>query len=201
MDTGLDARRRGRRLTTTSATVQTLALMLACTVGRWLTGPLGAFLFVLSPPVAARPWTLVTSIYAHAGVVHLLSNALALALVGAILERRTTRLRFHAFFVGVGAAAGLAQVAIGGLLAPGVVGVLGASAAVYGCLGYLLTGNRLTGGLLDRLPLSPRAAATLVVVAAAVLAVLWSPPGTALVAHFTGLLLGFAAGRVRLLEA
>ena len=183
------------------ATLQTLGLMLVVSVARWLTGSLGAFLFVLAPPIALRPWTLLTSVYAHAGFGHLLSNAVALLLVGTLVERRTTRLRFHAFFVAVGMLAGVAQVVVGGLVTFGAVGVLGASGAIFGCLGYLLAGNRLAGGILARLPLSPRGTAAAVVVVAGALALLWSPPGSALVAHFAGLVLGLAAGRIRLLDA
>jgi membrane associated rhomboid family serine protease len=183
-----------------SATVQTLAVMVAVTVVRWAAGPLGTALFVLSPPVVLRPWTLVTSVYAHGGLWHLASNAVALLIVGSILERRTTRLRFHAFFLAVGAASGVVQVAVGSLLAVGLVGVLGASGAIFGCLGYLLAGNRLAGGLLARLPLSPRATAVAAVLAAGLLALLGSPPGSALIAHFVGLLLGLVAGRLRLLD-
>jgi membrane associated rhomboid family serine protease len=189
-----------RRRASTSPTLETLVAMGVASVLRWVTGPAGAFLFVLAPPVAVRPWAIVTSVYAHAGVAHLLSNALALALVGIVMEQRTTRLRFHAFFVGVGALAGLAQITLGSLVAGGVVGVLGASGAVFGCLGYLLTSNRLAGGVLDRLPVSRSVTAVLLVVAAGALAVLWSPPGSALVAHFTGLVVGLGAGRIRLVD-
>jgi len=35
--------------------------------------------FALSAPLSSRPWTLVTSVYAHAGPGHLLANAVALA--------------------------------------------------------------------------------------------------------------------------
>lgn len=181
-----------------SATLQTLAVMVATTVVRWAMGPLGAGLFALSPLL--QPWTLVTSVYAHGGLWHLASNGVALLIVGSIVERRTTRARFHAFFLTVGAVAGLVQVTVGSLLTLGLVGVLGASGAIFGCLGYLLSGNRLAGGLVARVPLSPRGTAVVVVLAAALLAFFGSPPGSALLAHFVGLLLGLVAGRLRLLD-
>ena len=181
-----------------SATVQTLAVMVVTTAVRWAMGPLGAGLFALSPLL--QPWTLVTSVYAHGGIWHLASNAVALLIVGSILERRTTRTRFHAFFLAIGAVSGVVQVTVGSLLAGGLVGVLGASGAIFGCLGYLLSGNRLAGGLFARLPLSPRGTAVAVVLAAAVFAFVGSPPGSALLAHFVGLLGGLIAGRLRLLD-
>jgi membrane associated rhomboid family serine protease len=172
--------------------------MTIATVALWLTGPLGTALFVLSPPVALRPWTLVTSVYAHAGLGHLVSNAVALLLVGLLLERRTTRGRFHAFFLGVGALAGVAQIAVSGLLSVGTVGVVGASGAVFGFVGYLLSSNRIAGAVVR--PLSARGKVVAVVGVAALLTLLWSPAGSALVAHGFGLLVGLLAGRVRLID-
>ena len=89
-----------------SPTVVTLALVLAVFAGQQVAGLLGwRGLFALSNPLLARPWTLVTSVYAHASVSHLVANALALALGGLLVERLTTRARFHAFFVTVGSPA------------------------------------------------------------------------------------------------
>jgi membrane associated rhomboid family serine protease len=172
--------------------------MAVATVAFWVTGPFGTALFVLAPPVTHRPWTLVTSVYAHAGLGHLLSNAVALVLVGLLLERRTTRPRFHAFFLGVGALAGVAQIAVSSLASVGAVGVVGASGAVFGFVGYLLSSNRIAGALVR--PLSARGKVVAVVGVAALLTLLWSPSGSALVAHGFGLLVGLLAGRVRLVD-
>ena len=157
-------------------------------------------LFVLAPPIEVRPWTLLASVYAHAGLGHLLSNALVLVLVGFAVERVTTRWRFHAFFAGVGIAAGVAQVGVSGLVGPGSA-VLGASGAVFGLLGYLLTGNPMTDAVLGWLPLSGRARIVLLLVLASGVTLLTAAPGVALVAHFTGFVLGLLAGRVRLISA
>jgi len=157
-------------------------------------------LFVLSAPLELRPWTLVTSVYAHAGAGHLLANAVALAVVGPLVERRTTRLRFHAFFAATGGLAGVAEVTLGGVLAGDERAVLGGSGAVFALLGYLLAGNVVTARLLDRVELSPRAQVALFLAVAAAVAVATAGPGVALIAHATGLLLGLLAGRVRLLD-
>jgi len=168
-------------------------------------GRLWQTLFVLGSPVTVRPWTLLTSVYAHAGVGHLLSNAVALVLVGVVLERYTTRARFHAFFVATGALAGLSQVWVGGFL-NGVTGdamvgsaVLGASGAVLALYGYVLGGNRLTTAVADRLDVGPALEWVLALAVAAVLTWMTASPGVALIAHFTGVLLGLAAGRLDLL--
>ncbi|WP_435316920.1 rhomboid family intramembrane serine protease [Haloarchaeobius sp. TZWSO28] len=160
------------------------------------------FLFVLHSPLS-RPWTLVTSVYAHAGLLHLLSNAIALALVGFALERKTTRFRYHTFFVVTGAFAGLAQVLTSGFVAAVGLGrptaVLGASGAVFALYGYVLGGNRLTDGLLSRFDLPEWAELAGFVLVAALVTWATGSPGVALIAHFTGFLLGVAAGRLRLL--
>jgi len=162
-------------------------------------------LFHLALPLELRPWTLATSIYAHAGWSHLLSNAVALAIVGFALERHTTRWRFHVFFVLTGAAAGAFQVLFNRLLLQtGLVGqqtaVLGASSAVFALFGYVLAGNRLTGGLLDRIGLDARVQLVLFLVAAALVTLATAAPGVALAAHFFGFLLGLLAGQANLLR-
>ncbi|WP_435361359.1 rhomboid family intramembrane serine protease [Haloarchaeobius sp. DFWS5] len=151
-------------------------------------------LFTLHSPMQ-QPWALVTSVYAHANLTHLLSNALALALVGFVLERSTTNLRFHLFFLISGALAGLAEV----LLTFGSVAVLGASGAVFALYGYVLGGNVVTDRLLSKLDLPRSAEYAVFAVVAIVVTLATGAPGVALIAHFTGLLVGVAAGRLRLL--
>lgn len=192
-----------RRRTRRSPTVETLALFgvvyLAQTVVGVVSQSLAFGLFVLAPPVSVRPWTLLVSVYAHAGVAHLVSNALVLAVVGLVVERVTTRWRFHAFFAGVGMAAGLAQVLVSDLVGPGTP-VLGASGAVFGLLGYLLAGNPVTDAVLAWLPLSGRVRVALLLALAGGATLLTAGPRVALIAHFTGFALGLVAGRVHLLR-
>lgn len=158
----------------------------------------GTAAFALSLPLANAPWTLVTSVYGHASLNHLLANAVGLAVVGFALERYTSRVRFHAFVLATGALAGLAEIAVAGVLA-GPRAVIGASGAVLALYGYVLGGNRLTGGLLDRLDLGRRGTAALLVAVAALVTLLTARSGVALVAHATGLVLGLVAGRLGLL--
>lgn len=185
---------------TRSPTLEILGVFLVVFAAQGVASLVGLVgLFVLAPPITASPWTIVTNVYAHASVGHLISNSLALLLAGLLVERRTTRLRFHLFFVAVGALAGIAQVVSTGLLGPGTA-VLGASGAVFGLFGYLLAGNIVTASLVDRVRLSPRAQFGLFVLAALGVTVATGRPGVALVAHFTGLLLGLLAGAVGLLD-
>ncbi|MWV40558.1 rhomboid family intramembrane serine protease [Natrialba sp. INN-245] len=171
-----------------------------------LAGVMGG-LFVLSPPVEHNPWTIVTSVYAHGGLWHLLSNSLALIVFGWPVARATTRLRFHTFFLLTGSIAGVSQIVLTAFAASvpmlpvtPSLGVLGASGAVFGLLGYLVASNRLSAGLATFVDV-PRWLAVVVFVAlAATVTIATAAPRTALVAHFVGFLLGLIAGRTRLLS-
>ena len=181
-------------------TVDLILLFAGVFVVQRVAGGLGVGVggFALATPVA-RPWTLVTSVYAHATVGHLLANAVALVVVGLVLERSTTRSRFHAFVLVTGAVSAVAELLVGAALGRPTA-VLGASGAILACFGYVLAGNRLAGGLLSRVDLGRRGAVALLALAAGVVTLLTAGPGVAVVAHATGFVLGVVAGRVRLLR-
>ncbi|ESS06704.1 MAG: rhomboid family protein [uncultured archaeon A07HB70] len=168
---------------------ETLGLM---TVGSLVSVLLGPAVLALATPVA-RPWTLVTSVYAHAGLWHLLANALVVGVAGLPVAAATTRVRFHGFFLATGAAAGVAQIAAG------ADAVVGASGAAFALVGYVLAANPVTGLLGARVDVSPRALVVVVAAVAVGLALLLGGSGGALVAHAAGAALGLAAGRSRVL--
>ena len=182
------------------ATLETLAAAALVGIAQGALRLVGlAGTLALSTPLSAAPWTVVTSVYAHGSIGHLLANGLALLLVGPLVERRTTRLRFHAFVATTGALAGIAQVTVGGLLGPPAA-VLGLSGAVFALGGYLLAGNVVSATLFDRLRLSARAQFALFGLAAVVLTATTAAPGVALIAHATGAFCGLVAGRTGLLD-
>ena len=183
-----------------SPTAELLAVLGLVFLAQQLAGVVGvgAAAFAFALPLSAAPWTLVTSVYAHASLDHLVANAVGLAVVGFALERYTSRARFHAYVLATGAAAALAEVAVAALLG-GSVAVLGASGAVLALYGYVLAGNPLTGGLLDRLDLGRRGQLALLAAVALLVTLLTARSNAALVAHATGLVLGLAAGRLGLL--
>jgi membrane associated rhomboid family serine protease len=154
---------------------------------------------VLRPPLAAEPWTLVTAVYAHWNLSHLLANGLALLIVGSLVERRTSRLRFHAFFLVTGMLAGVGEV-LAHLAVNNAVAVAGMSGAVFALLGYLLAGNVATQAILARIDLSPKVQIALVLVVAVGLTLVTASPGVALIGHATGLVLGLVAGGLGLLD-
>ena len=93
----------------------------------------------LADPIAEAP-TLVTSLFLHAGVLHLAGNMLFLLVFGDNVEDRLGRLRFLVFYGAAGALAALAQLAVGPSSAVPLVGASGAIAGVLGA--YLLTWPR-----------------------------------------------------------
>ena len=91
----------------------------------------------LSPEVAAiPPWaTLITSMFLHGGVMHLVMNMLFLGIFGDNVEDAMGHRRFVLFYVVCGAAAALTHVVI----APGMTTpMIGASGAISGILGAYL---------------------------------------------------------------
>ncbi|MFC6734011.1 rhomboid family intramembrane serine protease [Haladaptatus sp. DYSN1] len=197
------ARRNNSSLSATffgNPVVETLVAMTVVTFLTWVSFFTGlGGLFVLAQPLLNPPWALVTSVYAHAGVGHLISNAIIVVLAGSLVAWSTTRLRFHAFFVTTGALAGVAEVLISGLLGQPTA-VLGASGAAFALVGYVLAANPASTVLFDRLNLPPRVLVVLVAAAGLVLTFLFSAPGSALIAHLMGAMLGLVAGRMRLLR-
>jgi len=164
-------------------------------------------LFVLSPPISDNPWTIVTSVYAHGGLGHLLSNSLALIVFGWPVARATTRLRFHTFFVVTGAIAGISQILITNTVAAtplvagsGTVGVLGASGAVFALLGYLIASNRLSVNLASFVDVPQWISLVVFLALAMAVTLATAAPGVALIAHFIGLFFGLLAGRARILS-
>jgi membrane associated rhomboid family serine protease len=184
-----------------SPTLTTIVLFVAVFALEAIGGLVGLWgpLFVLAPPLSTNPWTIVTSVYAHAGVGHLVTNSVALLLPGLLVERQTTALRYHGFFLASGATAGVAQITVTGLLGD-PSGVLGASGAVFAVIGYVLAANRLSAAVADVVTVSRRVTLALFAVIAVAVTVATGAPGVALIAHGIGLLLGLLAGRARVLR-
>ncbi len=94
-------------------------------------------------PLPVYPWTLVTSIFLHAGIIHIASNVLFLLIFGFILEEQVTKTRWVATFFLTGAAGNLTFVGadLAGFFLTGFPNMkslscgVGASGAVYGIMG------------------------------------------------------------------
>jgi membrane associated rhomboid family serine protease len=94
-------------------------------------------------PLPIYPWTLVTSIFLHASIIHIASNILFLLLFGFILEEQVTKTRWVATFFLTGISGNLTFVGadLAGFFLTGLPNQLslscgvGASGAVYGIMG------------------------------------------------------------------
>ncbi len=85
---------------------------------------------LVSSDIVSRPWILVTSIFLHGDIMHLLYNMLALVLFGMILEKLVGERKFLLVFFVSGVFSSLAAAML-------YSRVLGASGAVFGIIGAL----------------------------------------------------------------
>jgi membrane associated rhomboid family serine protease len=94
---------------------------------------------LVSPPVAS----VVTSMFLHGGVLHLLGNMLYLWIFGNNIEDRLGRPAFLVFYLAGGYAAALTQVAIEPNSGQPLIGASGAIAATLGAYVVLYPGARI----------------------------------------------------------
>jgi len=99
------------------------------------------FFLLQASDIFTRPWILVTSVFLHSGLLHLILNGFALALFGSILEEIISSKRFlMIFFIGGIVASfvfvlGLPILAFVGMPSSG--NALGASGAIFSVMGML----------------------------------------------------------------
>lgn len=146
--------------------------------------PLFTDLFKLtSSQVLAQPWTLVTAIFLHGSITHLLYNLLALALFGSILEHNIGTRRFLTLFFAAGIFASIASV-------PFYHAVLGASGAIFGIIGTLAILKPKMTIWVFGMPM-PMALAAAIWAIVDILGI-FAPGTTANIAHLAGLIAGIA---------
>lgn len=85
---------------------------------------------LISAEVFQRPWMLVTSMFLHADLGHLLYNMFALVLFGIILESIIGRKKFLTIYLASGFLASIGSLFL-------YKGAVGASGAIFGVLGTL----------------------------------------------------------------
>jgi rhomboid protease GluP len=81
-----------------------------------------------------QPWRLLTSLFVHGGITHLLLNMASLWLLGVLLEARTGGTRLLAAYLASGVAASVATL----WYHSGGINSTGASGAIFGLYGLLL---------------------------------------------------------------
>ena len=148
-------------------------------------GPLTDQLVLSSQDFLYRPWTLVTSIFAHGGFDHLFYNMFALLLFGTILESVIGGKRWLIVFFAAGVIGGIAGL-------PLYDSTLGASGAIFGLMGALAVLRPRMTVYLGWFPL-PMAVAVLFWAAGDLLG-LFVPSGIANAAHLAGLAVGLVIG-------
>ena len=190
------------KLLNSRATTQTLGIIgfvfLIQLITQYVMGGLSTFTLVY--PLTQDPLSVVLSIYSHNGFGHIISNVIALALFGYLVESVTTRKRFHVFFILTGIIAGIAEITFWLLFNGTAIQVLGASGAIFGLMGYALTGNDLSKSVIEVFDLSDVQIIGLFVLLASVITFMTGGPGVALVAHATGLVIGLISGHYKLLH-
>ena len=142
-----------RRLTRADAPIVTYSIIALCVlvfIAEVLTGVLGAGdlgvvfwgLAFLPPYAVAEPWRMITSIFVHMTVLHILFNLYSLFILGPELEKLLGRARYVTLFLLAGLGGSVAVL----FLAPDTV-VSGASGAIFGLFGaYFVIVRHLGGG-------------------------------------------------------
>jgi membrane associated rhomboid family serine protease len=128
----------GQPVVTWSLIGVTLLVYIAQIIPGSPVGPLGTYYPVRT---LVAPWTMITAIFLHGSVLHILFNMFSLFVFGPILERMLGRSRFLALYLVSGLGGSVAV-----LLLDPMGGVLGASGAIFGLMGAFFVIQRGLGG-------------------------------------------------------
>jgi len=136
--------------------------------------------------VLSRPWTLLTAIFLHASIAHILFNGFGLVIFGLILEQIIGSKRFLMIFFATGIVSSIASAFV--YKTP----VLGASGAIFGVMGALTVLRPTMTVWVYYIPMPMYIAAF--VWAAVDLFGFFFPSGIANAGHLGGLIAGIVAG-------
>ena len=134
-------------------------------------------------------WQLVTYMFLHGGIFHILFNMLTLFMFGNDLERLWGTRRFLQYYFATGIGAGICSWLVS---MNSWAGIIGASGAIYGLLlAYGLTYPNRVVYLNFLLPVKVKWLVLIMGAVAFVNSVSGSEPGVANIAHLGGMLVGF----------
>jgi rhomboid protease GluP len=142
---------------------------------------------------AGEWWRLVSAMFLHYGLVHLMSNMVALWVLGGLVERLLGRAKFMVayFFSGIGSMLAIAGAAaltqVSDLLA------VGASGAIMGLLG-VMAAILLKGWRQEKAKIAIRRLRLIVLIVLLQTVFDVFTPQVSLVGHVSGVILGFIAG-------
>ena len=174
-----------RRLAQPGAPIVTYTIMALCVIvfaAEAVTGQLvgsgspivGALLYY-PPYTSIEPWRMLTSLFVHGSILHILFNMYSLFILGPELERLVGRWRFVALFLLSGLGGSVAV-----LLSSPASPVIGASGAIFGLFGaYFVIARHLGGN-----------SRQLIIVIVINLVIGFIVPNIAWQAHVGGLLIG-----------
>ena len=174
-----------RRLTQPEAPIVSYAIMALCVIvfaAEVLTGqlvasgsPIVTALLYYPPYTSIEPWRMLTSLFVHGSILHILFNMYSLFILGPELERLVGRWRFLALFLLSGLGGSVAV-----LLSSPASAVIGASGAIFGLFGaYFVIARHLGGN-----------SRQLIIVIVINLVIGFVVPNIAWQAHVGGLLIG-----------
>jgi membrane associated rhomboid family serine protease len=135
-------------------------------------------------------WRLLTALFLHYDVLHLLFNLFALYVLGPPLERAIGSLRFSICYLisGIGSSAGVVALTVIGLVNPGqLVGASGCVMGIVGAWAAFLLRHR-------HAPLAKQRLMNILMIIAIQIAFDLSTPQVSMSAHLCGLMTGFLAG-------
>lgn len=112
-----------------------IGIIIICIITFFFEDPWMLQNFALVPGLVwSEPWRLITSMFLHADVMHLLFNMLALFMFGTYLEKKVGGLRFLAIYIVSGIIGGLGFCFFSGSADMAI----GASGAIFGIIGALV---------------------------------------------------------------
>jgi membrane associated rhomboid family serine protease len=145
-------------------------------------------------PSRVAPQTLITYLFVHGDLMHLMGNLIGLWLVGVPVEEALGAARFLLFYLVGGVFAGLCHVLLSRLSGTGIdAALVGASGAIFALLGlFSVRFWRTKVRLFWLFPLPAFLATLIVIVIQLVLAFRASGDQTSYVSHLAGIALGIA---------
>ena len=162
-----------------------LAIIVVVFVLQVLVGSITDIFKLTSSDVFSRPWILLTSVFLHGSLTHLLYNMFALALFGTLLEGFVGKKKFLAIFFVTGILASF----VASFFYSSALGASGAIMGVIGALAILRPGMMIFA---FGVPMPMVLAAVLW--AALDLAGVGQPTGVAHIAHLSGMFFGILFG-------
>ncbi|SEN90567.1 Membrane associated serine protease, rhomboid family [Mesobacillus persicus] len=137
--------------------------------------------------VEGELWRIVTPIFVHAGLAHLLFNSFSLVLFGPALERILGKGKFLFVYLLTGIAANIATL----MLEPLTYTHVGSSGAIFGLFGFYIAITMFRKDLLSK-----ENSQTILTIAVIGVVMTFFQANINITAHIFGLIAGFLTGRV-----